>query len=103
MSSSDTIIQAILNRIAVRSSSGLSELATKVTGMLDNAPEKLREEWDLFQKEVIDEVDRIENTSVDDPFTSSPVEDSVAVEPQEKLDQLRAKVSKLNVQVEAWR
>ena len=103
MTSSATLLQAALNRIAVRCSSVIGHLSSRMTGILHTAPSKLRDEWDLFQEEVLAEADRIENNSNQDPFTANGPPQSVENKTQEKLDLLRQKIGKLNIEVEAWR
>ena len=60
MSSPDSLLRATLNRLAARLSHGLADAAVGLAALAQDAPERLSDEWDLFQKEVIAEADRLE-------------------------------------------
>ena len=69
--------------------------------MAQDAPQRLRQEWDLFQDEVRAEAERIERgdqaTVNTDVASSSEPSDN----PQAVIDRLRAKVADLSQAIEA--
>ena len=71
--------------------------------LAQDAPERLKREWDLFQEEVQAEAERLERdgdspqASDFDVTSSSP---PPTASPQEQIDRLRAKVADLNTRVE---
>jgi hypothetical protein len=69
--------------------------------LAQDAPERLRQEWDLFQDEVRAEAERIERgdqvtVSTDGASSSEPSEN-----PQVVIDRLRATVADLSQAIEA--
>jgi uncharacterized protein YceH (UPF0502 family) len=100
MSSSDSLLRATLNRLAARLSHGLAEAAVGLAALAQDAPERLSNEWDLFQQEVIAEADRLEQEidQAEEVKASSSVQASESAQAQ--IDRLRAKVADLNRKVE---
>lgn len=109
MPSPDALLKATVSRLAARLGHGLAEAAAEVAVLAQDAPERLKREWDLFQEEVQAEAERLErdgdapNPSSSD-VTSSPPSSSrsapPSASPQEQVDRLRAKVADLNSRVE---
>ena len=103
MGSSDAFIRATINRLSARLGHGLADAAAELAVLAQDAPVRIRQEWDLFQEEVRAEADRIERgdapaepdtaTAVTTPETTSPPEDRT---PQELVDRLRASVAEIN-------
>ena len=52
MSSPEILFQATINRLSARFGNSLAETLKGVSFLLKDAPEKLRDEWNLFQEEV---------------------------------------------------
>jgi uncharacterized protein YceH (UPF0502 family) len=100
MSSPDSLLRATLNRLAARLSHGLAEAAVGLAALAQDAPERLSNEWDLFQQEVIAEADRLEQEidQAEEVKASSSVQASESAQAQ--IDRLRAKVADLNRKVE---
>lgn len=100
MSSPDSLLRATLNRLAARLSQGLSEAAVGLAALAQDAPERLSNEWDLFQQEVIAEADRLEQEidQAEEVKASSSAQASESAQAQ--IDRLRAKVADLNRKVE---
>ena len=110
MGSTDAFIRAAVSRIGARIGHGLADAAAEIAVLAQDAPDRLRQEWELFQEEVRLEAERLENgepnPSTADPTTASntsAVTDPTAVmsqpstrSPQEMVDQLRASVAELN-------
>ncbi|HGY5532914.1 MAG: hypothetical protein AB8A49_06185 [Prochlorococcus sp.] len=100
MSSPDSLLRATLNRLAARLSHGLADAAVGLAALAQDAPERLSNEWDLFQQEVIAEADRLEQEidQAEEVKASSSVQASESAQAQ--IDRLRAKVADLNRKVE---
>ena len=56
-----TLVQAALNRLSARLGSGLADAAAGLAVLAQDAPDRLRQEWDLFKEEVELEADRLEH------------------------------------------
>ena len=93
MSTPQTLVQAALNRLSARLGSGLADAAAGLAVLAQDAPERLRQEWDLFREEVELEAQRLENDPSD--VEEAPVAAPVSGDPQEQIDQLRAQVARL--------
>ena len=101
MSSTENFLKAALNRLKVRFDKRLVKTAIEIVAVLKNAPVRLRTEWEEFKEEVITEADRLDQeTTTSESEVTSQFNDRCDLEPQEKIDQLRAKIAKLNETVE---
>lgn len=105
MPSPDVLLKATVSRLAARLGHGLAEAAAEVAVLAQDAPERLRREWDLFQEEVQAEAERLEHG--DHPPSPSPegsgsasATETPTESPQQQIDRLRAKVADLNVRLE---
>ena len=101
MGSSEALIRATVNRISARLGHGFADAAAELAVLAQDAPQRLRQEWDLFQDEVLAEAERIEQgdqTSVSTDGTSSAEPSET---PQAVIDRLRATVSDLSQVIEA--
>ena len=101
MGSSEALIRATVNRISARLGHGFADAAAELAVLAQDAPHRLRQEWDLFQDEVRAEADRIERgdqatESTDGTSSAEPLETSQAV-----IDRLRATVADLSQAIEA--
>ena len=101
MGSSEALIRATVNRISARLGHGFADAAAELSVLAQDAPQRLREEWDLFQEEVRAEAERIElgnqaTVQTDGASSSEPSEN-----PQVVIDRLRAKVADLSQVIEA--
>ena len=101
MGSSEALIRATVNRIRARLGHGFADAAAELAVLAQDAPHRLRQEWDLFQDEVRAEAERIERgdqaTVNTDVASSSEPSDN----PQAVIDRLRAKVADLSQAIEA--
>ena len=61
MGSSDAFIRATFNRTSARLGQGLADAAAEIAVIAQEAPERLRQEWELFQDEVRAEAERLEH------------------------------------------
>ena len=108
MGSSDAFIRATVNRISARLGHGLADAAAEIAVLAQDAPERLRQEWELFQDEVRAEAERLEQVEAPAARTSSSGVESAEIttdsnfsSPQEMVDQLRASVDEINRFLEA--
>ena len=95
MGSPDALIRATVNRLSARLGHGLADAAAELAVLAQDAPERLRQEWDLFQEEVQAEAERIEHgeTIMADGAAAAPSKD---LSSQERIDQLRATVAEIS-------
>ena len=101
MGSSEALIRATVNRISARLGHGVADAAAELAVLAQDAPQRLRQEWDLFQDEVRAEAERIERgdqvtVSTDGASSSEPSDN-----PQAVIDRLRATVADLSQAIEA--
>ena len=104
MGSPEAMIRATVNRLGARLGHGLADAFAELAVFAQDAPERIRQEWGLFQEEVMAEADRLERGD-SDSFTvgthenqsSAPTTDE---NPQDVIDRLRAKVAELSRELE---
>ena len=110
MGSSEAFIRATVNRISARLGHGLADAAAEIAVLAQDAPERLRQEWELFQEEVQAEAERLEQGDAPAPAPRSPgtaietadiTTDSQPSSPQDLVDRLRASVAEINSVLEA--
>jgi len=94
MSTPQTLVQAALNRLSARLGSGLADVAASLAVLAQDAPERFRQEWDLFREEVELEAQRLERREGGAP-SEAPAADPMPVDPQHQIDQLRAQVARV--------
>ena len=102
MGSADSLIRATLNRIGARVGHGLADAAAELAVLAQDAPSRLRQEWDLFQDEVRAEAERLESPEGDEISRQKEAGsvDASDREPQELIDRLRATVADLSKRIE---
>ncbi|MCP9775420.1 hypothetical protein KBY58_01780 [Cyanobium sp. HWJ4-Hawea] len=102
MSSPQILFQAALQRLGARLGSGLVDAAANVSVLAQDAPEKLRQEFQLFWEEVEAEAQRLETGAEPTSGPASPASSNAAstvssvdfvTDAQELIDGLRAKVA----------
>ncbi|CAK6696040.1 hypothetical protein [Synechococcus sp. CBW1107] len=93
MSTPQTLVQAALNRLSARLGSGLADVAAGLAVLAQDAPERFRQEWDLFREEVELEAQRLERSEADP--AEDPEVHPVPADPQQQIDQLRAQVARV--------
>ena len=102
MGSPDALIRAAVHRIGARVGHGLADTAAELAVLAKDAPERLRQEWELFQEEVREEAERLERG--DSSSVSSDADSmhgTIAESPQQVIDRLRASVADLSQRIEA--
>ncbi len=117
MTQPQTLLQAALNRLSARLGSGLADAAAELAVLAQDAPERLRQEWDLFREEVELEAERLErgDAPADDGLGADGVVDAqtavptatpsaaphpAGADPQRQIDDLRAQVARLTRRLE---
>ena len=97
-------MQAALNRLSARLGSGLADAAAELAVLAQDAPERLRQEWDLFREEVELEAERLERGEAVDSDEGADVQVTPPPEahgdPQQQIDALRAQVARLTRRLE---
>jgi hypothetical protein len=96
MSAPQTLVQAALNRLTARLGSGLADAAASLAVLAQDAPDKLRQEWQLFLEEVEQEAERLEQPEAEVASApTGPWPEPAAADPQEQIDDLRAQVARV--------
>jgi hypothetical protein len=96
MSAPQTLVQAAINRLSARLGSGLADAAAELAVLAQDAPERMRQEWQLFVEEVELEAERLDQAG--GAGATEGGGDQVweaSADPQEQIDQLRAQVARL--------
>lgn len=99
MPAPQTVIQAAVSRLGARLGSGLLDAAAQAAVVLQDAPERLRQEFSLFWDEVEQEAARLErdaSSAAAATASSAPSRGGGAVpnlDPQDQIDALRARVA----------
>ena len=108
MGSSEAFIRATVNRISARLGHGIADAAAEIAVLVQDAPERLRQEWELFQEEVQAEAERLEHGDAHSPRSpgsddelSDMTTESKPSSPQDLVDRLRASVAEINRVLEA--
>ena len=97
MGSSEALFRATLNRISARLGHGLADVAAELAVLAQDAPDRLRQEWDLFQEEVRAEADHLEHPNQE---TSAGTGQESDASSQERIDRLRAMVASISRELE---
>ena len=102
MGSPDALIRAAVHRIGARVGHGLADTAAELAIFAKDVPERLRQEWELFQEEVREEADRLERDDAS-PVASDAdsIQGPTTESPQQVIDRLRASVAELSKRIEA--
>ena len=100
MSDSEILLKAALNRIAARITEKVINSAQEFTGIAEELPQKLKDEWSTFKEEVIEESERLEKKTNASKEKSSKEQLSKEDLIQIKIDNLRSKVVELNKDIE---
>ena len=88
MSAPQSLVQAALQRLGARLGSGLVDAAANLALLAQDAPERLRQEFQLFWDEVEAEAARIERDEEPEVAITAPSADI-----QDQIDALRARVA----------
>ena len=88
MSAPQSLVQAALQRLGARLGSGLVDAAANLALLAQDAPERLRQEFQLFWDEVEAVAARIERDDEPEVAITAPSADI-----QDQIDALRARVA----------
>ena len=102
MTSRDALLRAAMHRVIARMGHGVADAAAGLAVLVQDAPDRVRQEWDLFQEEVKAEAERLgrEGDGRVADAVSSPVSSVEEESLQTKIDQLRARVAELGMRME---
>ncbi|MFM7087762.1 MAG: hypothetical protein ACKOXO_12340 [Cyanobium sp.] len=104
MSTPSTLLQAAMHRLVARMGSALADTAAGLAVLAQDAPARVQQEFTLFWQEVEMEAERLERgdtaqSRAEPPQRRDPV--GPPPDPQEQIDQLRARVAELARQLES--
>lgn len=99
MTSRDALLRAAMHRVIARMGHGVADAAAGLAVLVQDAPDRVRQEWDLFQEEVKAEAERLDRGG-DVDTQASPASSVEEESLQTKIDQLRARVSALGIRME---
>ena len=102
MTSRDALLRAAMHRVIARMGHGVADAAAGLAVLVQDAPDRVRQEWDLFQEEVKAEAERLdrEGDGRDVAAEASPASSVEEESLQTKVDQLRARVAELGMRIE---
>ena len=91
-----------MHRVLARMGHGVADAAAGFAVLVQDAPDRVRPEWDLFQEEVKAEAERLdrENGGRGVDAQSSPASSVDEESLQTKIDQLRSRVAELGIRME---
>ena len=89
-----------MNRIAARITEKLIDSAQEFSGIAEEFPQKLQNEWSSFKEEVIEESERLQKTTNTSKEKSSKEKLSKEDLIQIQIDNLRSKVIDINKDIE---
>ena len=100
MTPPDALLRAAMNRLIARVGEGVADAAAGVAVAVQDAPERIRQEWDLFQEEVKAEAERLQHEQ--QPRSASEADRSGTEHEslQQRIDRLRAQVADLSTRLE---
>jgi len=102
MTSRDALLRAAMHRVLARMGHSVADAAAGLAVLVQDAPDRVRQEWDLFQEEVKAEAERLdrENGGRGVDAQSSPASSVDEESLQTKIDQLRSRVAELGIRME---
>ena len=101
MTPSETLLKAIFNRLKVRLDNNVASSVSEASGFIKVAPSRIKQEWDLFKEEIIEEAGRInelENEAKD--LKKEPFQTDSHHTLQDKINKIRDEIGKLSDQIE---
>ena len=63
MTSRDALLRAAMHRVLARMGHSVADAAAGLAVLVQDAPDRVRQEWDLFQEEVKAEAERLDRES----------------------------------------
>ena len=101
MASSETLLKAIFKRLKTRLDKNFAASLYEAAGLMKDSPAGIKKEWDLFQKEIVDEAERInaiENEKKN--LTKNLFKKDASFTVQSKINQIRKEIVNLTNQIE---
>ena len=100
MSDSEILLKAAINRITARIQEKILNSAQEFSGIAEEIPQKLQEEWANFKEEVIEESERLEKETNSSKEKNSNQQSNKEDPTQTQIDKLRSKVIEINKSIE---
>lgn len=107
MSAPRSLLQAAVNRLRARLGSGLADSLAGLAVIAQEAPERVRREFELFWQEVEQEAERLETApdsaggaAADTDAAADPSWAGTFATPQDQIDALRERVAALSRRLE---
>ena len=101
MTTSENFLRAALNSLKARIRKTIVYSAYETASFMKEAPELIKKEWNQFKEEISTEAERLENFNNEEASLEnidSKPEDNLSL--QNKIDNIRKKIAKLNNLVE---
>ena len=101
MTPSETLLKAIFKRLKVRLDNSVVSSVSEASGFIKVAPSRIKQEWDLFKEEIIEETSRIneiENEAKN--LKKEPFKKDSYHTLQDKINKIRDEIEKLSDQIE---
>ena len=100
MTPPDALLRAAMNRLIARVGEGVADAAAGVAVAVQDAPERIRQEWDLFQEEVKAEAERLQHEEQASSASAAERSGTEHESLQQRIDRLRAQVADLSTRLE---
>ena len=100
MSDSEILLKAAINRITARITEKVLNSAQEFSGMTEEFPKRLKDEWSSLKEEIIEESERLEkqsNSSKNKNHNQQPTKGNIT---QTQINKLRSKVIEINKLIE---
>ena len=91
-----------MNRLMARVGEGVADAAAGMAVAVQDAPERIRHEWDLFQEEVKAEAERLQRENQPEAPSAADRQGPEHEPLQQRIDRLRAQVADLSARLEEW-
>ena len=101
MTPSETLLKAIFKSLKVRLHNNVASSVSEASGFIKVAPSRIKQEWDLFKEEIIEEAGRIneiENEAKTRKKESFQKDSYHTL--QDKINKIRNEIEKLSGQIE---
>ena len=101
MKTSENFLRAALNSIKARIKKTIIYSAYETANFMKEAPDLIKKEWNEFKKEVSLEAEKIEDSKNKEVFSKNiDLKIDSTISTQNKIDNIRKKIAKLNDQCE---
>ena len=100
MSDSEILLKAAINRITARIQKKIVNSAQEFSGIAEDIPQKIQDEWSSFKEEVIKESERLEKKTNLSKEKNSNQQSTKEDLTKNQIDKLRSKVIEINKSIE---